>query len=80
VFFRVYRSEGPDTECEHTEGSTAVYCFIRSFPIATTRETEYLDTSPPPGATYRIGVATNWLDDPEQGDVFAFSRPVTAAP
>ena len=21
VFYRVYRSEGPDTECEHTEGS-----------------------------------------------------------
>ena len=35
---------------------------------------------PPPGATYRIGVGTNWVDDPEQGDVFAFSPPVTAAP
>jgi hypothetical protein len=80
VFYRVYRSEGPDTECEHTEGSRAVYCFIRSVPIATTRETEYLDVAAPPGATYRIGVATNWIDDPEQGDVFAFSPPVTAAP
>jgi hypothetical protein len=79
VFYRVYRSEGPDTECENTEGSIAVYCFIRSGPIATTRETSYLDPSPPPGATYRIGVATNWIDDPEQGDVFAFSPPVTAA-
>ena len=80
VFFRVYRSEGPDTECEHTDGATAMYCFIRSVPIATTRETELLDSAPPPGATYRIGVATNWVDDPEQGDVFAFSPPVTAAP
>jgi hypothetical protein len=78
VFYRVYRSETFDTECEHTDGSTAVYCFIRSLPIATTRATEYLDTSAPPGATYRIGVATNWLDDPEQGDVFAFSLPVNA--
>jgi hypothetical protein len=80
VFYRVYRSEGPDTECEHTEGSTSVYCFIRSAPIATTRATELIDPAPPPGATYRIGVATNWVDDPEQGDVFAFSPPVTAAP
>ena len=80
VFYRVYRSEDEGTDCEHNEGSTAVYCFIRALPIATTRETEYLDPAPPPGATYRIGVATNWADDPEQGDVFAFSRPVTAAP
>jgi hypothetical protein len=80
VFYRVYRSEDEGTDCEHNEGSTAVYCFIRALPIATTRETEYLDPSPPPGATYRIGVATNWADDPERGDVFAFSRPVTAAP
>ena len=80
VFYRVYRSEDEGTDCEHNEGSTAVYCFIRALPIATTRETEYLDPAPPPGATYRIGVATNWADDAEQGDVFAFSRPVTAAP
>jgi hypothetical protein len=80
VFYRVYRSEGPDTECEHTEGSTAVYCFLRSAPVATTRSREYLDPSPPPGATYRIGVATNWLGDPEQGDVFAVSSPVSTIP
>ena len=30
------------------------------------------------GATYRIGVGTNWIDDPEAGDVFAFSPPVLA--
>ena len=79
VFYRVYRSEGSGTECEHTEGSRAVYCYIRSLPIATTRETSYLDPSPPPDATYRVGVAANWVDDPEQGDVFAFSPPATAA-
>ena len=80
VFYRVYRSEDEGTECGPNEGSTAFYCFVRAVPIATTRETEYLDPSPPAGATYRVGVATNWADDPEQGDVFAFSRPVTAAP
>jgi len=75
VFYRVYRAEqGPDVECEHTDGATSVYCFIRSAPIATTRNVEYVDLEGPPGAWYRIGVGTNWLDDDTQGDVFAFSR------
>ena len=49
VFYRVYRiDEGPDVECEHTDGSRSVYCFIRSAPIATTRDPEYLDVDGPP--------------------------------
>jgi len=80
VFYRVYRLETQDVECEHTDGATAVYCFIRSQPIATTRDTEYLDRDPGaiPGSWYRIGVGTNWLDDETQGDVFAFSRAYVA--
>ncbi len=79
VFYRVYRlDEGPDVECEHTDGSRSVYCFVRSAPIATTRDPEYLDVDGPPGAWYRIGVGTNWLDDDTQGDVFAFSRAYVA--
>jgi hypothetical protein len=46
-------------------------------PIATTRDREFVDTSGPARATYRIGVGTNWIDDPEFGDVFAFSPPVS---
>jgi len=76
VFYRLYRAEGPDIECENSDGAIAQYCYLRSAPIATTREHEYIDPSPPPNATYRIGVGTNWIDDPEQGDVFAFSPPV----
>ena len=41
--------------------------------IGTTRELTFLDPSPPPEATYRVGVGTNWADDPEQGDVFVLS-------
>jgi len=78
VFYRVYRLEGPDVECEHTDGATAVYCFIRSVPIATTRDTEYLDPDAQAGTWYRIGIGTNWLDDDTQGDVFAFSRAFVA--
>ena len=82
VFFRVYRTDGPgpDVFCDHPDDSRAAYCTLRSVPIgAPTRDPVFVDPSPPRGATYRIGVGTNWLDDPEQGDVFAFSPPVPAA-
>jgi hypothetical protein len=81
VFYRVYRSDGPgqDTECL-ISGGTAWYCSLLASPIATTREREYVDPAPPARATYRIGVAANWADDPEQGDVFAFSPPARSAP
>ena len=74
VFYRIYRNIGRDVQCENADGANSVYCFIRSVPIATTRATTYLDGDAPPGAWYRIGVGTNWLDDDTQGDVFAFSR------
>jgi hypothetical protein len=83
VFYRVYRADDPsqEIECEQSDGANAYYCYLRSPPIATTRELSWLDPSPPPGgAIYRIGVATNWLDDETQGDVFAFSPPTSVAP
>jgi hypothetical protein len=46
--------------------------------IATTREPRWRDGSPPPNVRYRIGVAANWLDDPDEGDVATLSRPVPA--
>lgn len=82
VFYRVYRTErsGPDTGCVQNAG-TSWYCYLQSVPIATTRRRVFVDSSAPPrGTTYRIGVGTNWVDDPGQGDVFAFSPPVRAAP
>ena len=78
VFYRVYRAEGEDVECENTDGQPAQSCYVRGTPIATVREHEYVDSAAPPGATYRIGVGTNWINDPEAGDVFAFSPPVSA--
>jgi hypothetical protein len=80
VFYRVYRTDDarPDTGC-FVSGGVAVYCVLRGQPIASTRDLTYLDASAPPTATYRIGVGTNWIDDPDEGDVFAFSLPVAAA-
>jgi hypothetical protein len=83
VFYRIYRfaGAGPDTECEQTEGSRAMYCYLAPTPMATTREQTFVDETPPAeGAVYRIGVGANWLDDPDQGDIFAFSPPVASAP
>ena len=69
---------GDDTQCALSE-SVSWSCYLTSPPIATTREPLFVDTSPSAaGATYRIGVGTNWVDDPEQGDVFDFSPPATA--
>ena len=53
-------------------------CELRTETLDTTRERRYLDPDPPPDATYRIGVAANWLDETDRGDVFAISPP--AAP
>ncbi|HXG75208.1 MAG TPA: hypothetical protein VNJ53_01425 [Gaiellaceae bacterium] len=79
VFFRVYRTDGaePDTSCL-VSGGTAWYCSLRGTVLGTTRETAFLDASAPPRATYRVGVGTNWLDDEDEGDVFALSPPVRA--
>ena len=75
IFYRVYRSDGPedDTQCVQSE-SYSWSCYLLSPSIATTRAPVFVDTSPPAaGATYRVGVATNWVDDPNQGDVFVLS-------
>jgi hypothetical protein len=78
VFYRVYRAEGDDVECENTDGHPAQSCYFRGLAVGVTREREFVDTEAPPGATYRIGVGTNWVDDPAFGDVFAFSPPAAA--
>lgn len=79
VFYRVYRSEGEDVECENTDGHPAQSCYFSGTLLGSVREREYLDGGAPSGATYRIGVGTNWIDDPAFGDVFAFSPAVVAA-
>jgi hypothetical protein len=78
VFYRVYRHDGlgDDTVC--LPSGAAWYCLLYSEPIATTRDLSFVDENAPATATYRIGTGTNWADDPEAGDVFAFSPPVAA--
>jgi hypothetical protein len=85
VFYHVFRGDVPepdrDWDCERSDGATAYYCYLRSVSIGKTRGTTFVDTAPPPGgATYRIGVATNWLNDEQEGDIYAFSPPVSVGP
>ena len=77
TFYRVYRASAafPDLVCEPRGVDR---CDLRAETLVITRETRFLDPEPPRDATYRIGVAANWLDDVERGDVFALSPP--AAP
>jgi hypothetical protein len=77
VFYRLYRSvgDGPDTLCS-TEQEVSWSCYLKAEIIGTTRELTFVDASPPAQATYRVGVGTNWADDPEQGDVFVVSPAV----
>ena len=76
VFYRVARAEGDgDTICRSSGG--AANCFYAGRPVATTRETSAVDRPGRGTWTYRIGVGTNWLDDPHMGDVFDVSPPMT---
>jgi hypothetical protein len=78
LFYRVLRTNepGPDTSC--TPKGDTVECTLTGQVLATTREPRYVDGSPPEGVTYRIGVATNYADDPEGGDVFVLGPPVSS--
>ena len=72
-FYVVFRSEETDVTCE-TEG--AARCELSAAVLGVTRETRLVDDDPGRRPVYRVGVAANWVDDPEQGDVFLVSQPV----
>jgi hypothetical protein len=59
--------------CTPTRGATQ--CSIEMDEVARGRDTVVFDRPGPGSWTYRVGVAANWLDDPEQGDVFVVSGP-----
>lgn len=76
VFYRVYRTSSPadpDVDCKELGVER---CQLRMDLLGVTRSPRWVDGSPPPGVTYRIGVATNWRDDETGGDVFGFSPAV----
>ena len=78
LFYRVYRTRGAGASDVHCENRGAVKCDLEMDVLATTRARTYLDRSPEPGVSYRIGAAANWEDDVKQGDVFLLSDLVPA--
>jgi hypothetical protein len=78
VFYRIYQSTRPDGDllCTTSNSQTWV-CYLYGEQIGTSRDHSFLVPNAPPGATYRIGVGTNWANDPELGDIFVFSPPVS---
>jgi hypothetical protein len=81
VFYRVYRGTLPDGDLQcSTSNDYAWVCYFFGEQLGTTRDGSFVVADPRPGATYRIGVATNWANDPELGDVFVFSPPIRGAP
>ncbi len=68
----------PDTDylC-FTDGGGADRCTLVSVELKTLRKTSAVDRPGPGTWTYRVGAAANWIDDPELGDVFLLSNPVT---
>jgi hypothetical protein len=79
TFYRVYRSSlsrgFSEMVCELRGGDR---CDLRMETLVVTRERRYVDADPPADAIYRVGVAANWLDEADRGDVFVISPP--AAP
>ena len=81
VFYRVYRGtdpaggDGGDLLCS-TTNDYAWVCYFHGEALGTTRERSFVVADPQPGETYRVGVGTNWANDPELGDIFVFSPPL----
>jgi hypothetical protein len=69
TFYKVFRATGSDVSCSDE-------CVLQGETLAVVRGRTYVDRAPLANAVYRIGVAANWKNDPEQGDVFLLSRPV----
>jgi hypothetical protein len=78
TFYRVYRASVSKgfSEMVCDQGRTD-RCDLRMETLETTRDHRYLDLNPPSDAIYRVGVAANWLDDENRGDVFAISPPAS---
>jgi hypothetical protein len=72
TFYRVYRAS-PTFQDVHCELRGVDQCTLTAETLTTTRDRGFVDPNPPPDAMYRIGVAANWLDETDRGDVFALS-------
>jgi hypothetical protein len=78
VFYRVFRSPADvDHLCFNRGWGGASECVLSSQVLLTTRDRSASDRPGTGTWTYRVGAGANWVDDPELGDVFLLSNPVT---
>ena len=61
--------------CRESEGG-ASHCTLEMEEIGRTRARRWVESPPAGSWTYRVGVAANWLDDPEAGDILLVSAPL----
>ena len=76
VIYRVRREA--DTRC-YPLGDSLSSCTFDSDQMYFTRERKLVDRPPDGIWTYRIGLAANWRDLPNFGDVVLLSAPVTVS-
>ena len=75
LFYKLFRSPAVhDYLCQERSGANP--CSFFSETVHAVRKTSALDRPGPGRWTYRVGVAANWVDDPQLGDVFLLSEPV----
>lgn len=77
VFYWVWRDKltpGDGVICRDAPGAEA--CTLRVTPLAATGGPARYDRPPRGTWVYRVGVAANWLNDPQYGDVYLAGEPV----
>jgi hypothetical protein len=75
VFYRIWRADNPGLSCPPT--SSASWCNVDMPEIGTTHGGSFMDRAPKGRWVYRVAVAANWLNDPQYGDPYLVSRPLT---
>jgi hypothetical protein len=76
VFFRVWRGRRDAFTCPPSSGGRM--CNVSLPEIGVTRQPEFRDRPGTGRFVYRVAVAANWLNDPQYGDPYLVSGPVTA--
>jgi hypothetical protein len=75
VFYRIWRARSDGFTCPPAPG--ARLCTLAAPDVGVTRTDRYVDRAPRGHWVYRVVIAANWLDDPQYGDPYLVSRPVS---
>jgi hypothetical protein len=78
IFYRVLRTPAATQQLTCDTSFPAEECRLAGeVDLGATTDPRFIDRGVPSGRwTYRVGVAANWLDDPQFGDIYELSRAV----